>query len=215
MSYASPSDGVRVNDVPTSLDSTSTQSVIFPSGSEIPIHYHGPIPYINVRYPTQDDMDRFPWLSLTADRTCEPYDTSLTVADIQTYPGRTNFDDSPCIYDALINSSTISGLRRESRHCTLIPEMLAKLWRIPIPITRQTILATTQQSIRSQEGNLSRQFRTDTYQRRYRRLGDPYSRFCTDPLFSKVKSVMGNTCAQISSNRIGFVKLYPMTTKSD
>ena len=26
---------------------------------------------------------------------------------------------------------------------------------------------------------------------------------------------MGNTCAQIYSNRIGFVKLYPMTTKSD
>ena len=93
--------------------------------------------------------------------------------------------------------------------------MLAKLWRIPIPIARQTILATTQQSIRSKEGNMSRRFRTDTYQQRYRRLGGPYARFCTDTLFSKVKSIMGNTCAQIYSNRIGFVKLYPMTTKSD
>ena len=142
-------------------------------------------------------MDRFSWISLTANSTWEPYDTSFTVEDVQTFPSHTNFDDSPCFYDALANSSTISGLRRESRQCTLTPEMLAKLWHIPIPIDRQTILATTQQSIRSQEGNMSCQFHTDTYQRQYRRLGGPNARFCTDTLFSKVKSIMGNTSAQI------------------
>ena len=62
-------NGVKINDVPSSLDPTSTQSVVFPDGSGIPIHHHGPIPYINIWYPTQDDMDRFPWISLTADGT--------------------------------------------------------------------------------------------------------------------------------------------------
>ena len=145
-----------INDVPTSLDPNSTQSMVFPNGPDIPIHYHGTIPYINVWYPTPDDMDRFSWMSLTANGTWEPYDTSFTIADVQTFPSHTNFDDSPCFYDAIANSSTISGLRRESRHCTLTPEMLAKLWRIPISIACQTILATSQQSIRSQEGNMSR-----------------------------------------------------------
>ena len=160
-------------------------------------------------------MDRFSWVSLTADGTWEPYDTSFTISNVQTLPSHTNFDDFPSIYDDLVNSFTISGLRRESGQCTLTPEMLAKLWCVPISVAHQTILATTQQSIRSQEGPMARRFRTDTYQRRYRRLGGPFARFCTDTLFSKVKSVMGNTCAQIYSNRIGFVKLYPMNTKSD
>ena len=52
-------NGVKINDVPTSLDLNSTQSIIFPNGSDIPIHYHGPIPYINVRYPTPDDRIDF------------------------------------------------------------------------------------------------------------------------------------------------------------
>lgn len=208
-------NAVQVNDVPTSIDPNSSQSMIFPDGADIPIHYHGPIPYVNVRYPTQDDMDRYPWLSLTADGAWEPYDSSFTIADTQAYPSHTNFDDTPCFYDAIVNSSTISGLRRESRNATVTPEMLAKLWRIPISLARHTLSATTHSSIRSQEGSLSRRFRTDTYQRRYRRLGGPYARFCTDTLFSKVKSVMGNTCAQVYSNRVGFVKLYPMSTKAD
>ena len=53
-----------------------------------------------------------------------------------------------------------------------------------------------------------------TYQRRYNRLGGPYSRFYTDVLFSKVKSLSGNTCATLFSNRQGFIKLYPMSAKS-
>ena len=32
---------------------------------ELPIEFHGPIPFLPVRYPTNIDMDTYQWLSLT------------------------------------------------------------------------------------------------------------------------------------------------------
>ena len=46
----------------------------------------------------------------------------------------------------------------------------------------------------------------------YRRLS---TRFYTDTLFAKVKSIKGNTCAQVfATNDIGFVRVHPMTSKA-
>ena len=53
-------NNIIINDCPKLFDltHTSTQSVIIPDNSiEIPIHYHGPVPYIPIRYPTDEDLD--------------------------------------------------------------------------------------------------------------------------------------------------------------
>ena len=85
---------------------------------------------------------------------------------------------------------------------------------IPIDIARNIIKTTTFSSIRTNEGRISRPFRTDTYQRRYKRLGGSNNRFYTETLFSKVKGITGETCAHLYTNRVAFTKLYPLITES-
>jgi hypothetical protein len=66
-------NGVIIDDVPTSLDSSSSQPVILNSeGDSIPIYYNEPIPYFNIRYPTSQEMDTYKWLSLTYQGSWEP-----------------------------------------------------------------------------------------------------------------------------------------------
>ena len=205
---------VTIEDSPKLIVPSSSQSVTFPGGESIPIYFHGPIPFFHFRYPTKYDMDNYQWLSLTSTGSWEPYDTEFNVSIVSSLPSYTNFDDHLFFDEHIRTSLSISGVRRGETQHTLTPETLSKLWRIPLSQARRTLQVTDQRSLRIQQGSISRRFRTDTYQRRYRRLGGPYSRFSTDVLFSKVKSVSGNTCAMIYSNKQGFIKIYPMETKS-
>ena len=211
-------NGIKIDDVPKSIDPSSSQSIILNTdGDSIPIYYNGPIPYINMRYPTSDDMDTFKWLPLTHHDSWEPYKENFNISSSTTFePSYFRSDISDPFYDSIQSSVIISSLRREGKANTILtPEILSQAWHIPLNLAKRTMDVTEYKSIRSQEGKLSRRFRTNTYQRRYRRLGGPFSRFYTDTLFSKVKSISGNTCAQIYSNRIGFTKLYPMDSKSN
>ena len=104
------------------------------------------------------------------------------------------------IYDSVIDSISVSEVISKMNDDTLTPEILPKLWVIHIDIERNTIKETTFSSIRTNEGRISRRFRADTYQRRYKRLGGSNARFYTDTLFSKVKGITGQTCTQLYTN---------------
>ena len=80
------------------------------------------------------------------------------------------FTTSEMIYDSVIDSVSVSEVISKRNDDTLTPETLSKLWMILIDIARNTIRATTYSSIRTNECRISRRFRTDTYQRRYKRL---------------------------------------------
>ena len=95
----------------------------------------------------------------------------------------------------MIDGVSVSELISKINDDTLTPEVLSKLWMIPIDIARNAIKETTLSSIRKNEGRISRRFRTDAYQRRYKRLGGSNVRFYTDTLFSKVKGITGEICA--------------------
>ena len=71
------------------------------------------------------------------------------------------------IYDAVIDGVSISEVISKNNDDTLTPEALSKLWTIPNDIARNTIKATSSSSIRTNEGRISRRFRTNTHQRRY------------------------------------------------
>ena len=214
-------NGSVINDVPRNLcpNNSSTQSIILPNGKdEIPIEFHGPIPYVRVRYPTDEDMENYQWIELTSKEEWKPYHlgnesiSSVLSNNLEKIKGKEDREDlfiNDINYNVLISAI---GLRQSES--SLTPERLSKMWRIPLLTAKRTIEGTTHRFIRTSEGHLSRRYRTDTHSRRYRRLGGPYARFYTDTLFFKIRTVSQFLCAQIYSNRIGYTKIYPMVQKS-
>ena len=98
----------------------------------------------------------------------------------------------------------------DDRHHGISPELLARKWGIGLEKAKNTLKGTTQNSIRSAVMPLTRRYRTDFMSQRLRRLTTWY----TDTLFSKQKSVVGNTCAQMFTDGMGFTYVYPMRSKA-
>ena len=126
-------------------------------------------------------------------------------------------DISPTLNDctfltALENAVTVSSVKATTTGSGIDAETLAKNWGIGIHTARRTLKVTTQRGVRSVlHPTLSRRFRTNDRQLRYRRL--PIDLF-TDTMFSKTLSSRGNKCAQIFTNANGWTRAYPMEKKS-
>ena len=94
--------------------------------------------------------------------------------------------------------ANISTVRSASAGPQLTPQVLATNWGIDVRTAARTVQATTQRGIRTVlHPTLSRRFRTNDRQLRYRRL--PIDCF-TDTLFSNTTSRRNNKCAQIFAN---------------
>ena len=110
------------------------------------------------------------------------------------------------------NEAAVSAVNTKSRHSSVTPEELARKWRIGLQTAKDTLKVTTQNGIRHALHPLKRRYRTDNMSLSLRRLN---TRFYTDTLFAKVKSLKGNTCAQVfATDDIGFVRVHPMSSKS-
>ena len=110
------------------------------------------------------------------------------------------------------NANVISSVNSRARHADISPEALAEKWKIGLQTAKDTLKVTTQNGIRHALHPLKRRYRTDNMSLGYRRLN---IRFYTDTLFAKVKSIKGNTCAQVfATNDIGFVRVHPMASKA-
>ena len=83
-------------------------------------------------------------------------------------------------------------------HSRVTPKDLARRWRIGIPTAKQTLGVTTQLGIRHAIMPLSRRYRTDYLHASNARRID--GKWYGDTLFAKVKSIHGNTCAQVFTN---------------
>ena len=73
---------------------------------------------------------------------------------------------------------------------SLIPEQLIIMWQIGLKTAKNTILATTHKYIRS-TGMLTRRFKTDKSQLRYRQLTHHHGTFYVDFLKVAIKSIRG------------------------
>ena len=80
-----------------------------------------------------------------------------------------------------------------SQNARISPEQLAKKWRISVENAKKTLKSTTELNLRQPVHPITRRFRTDLSTLRYKRLT---GRWFTGTLFSRVKSIDGNTCAQ-------------------
>ena len=85
-------------------------------------------------------------------------------------------------------------------------EVIADLWYIGLKRPQATLGTTTQTGIRSAMLVLERRYRDD----RVFSMCWLNARFATDTLFSDVKSLNQNTCAQVFSHKVGFNATYPM-----
>ena len=92
------------------------------------------------------------------------------------------------------------------RHAKATAFNLAERWGIGIKSAENTLKVTTQRGVRSAIMPISRRYRADRYYG-MKRLN---SKFSTDTFYSRVKSLLGHTHAQVYSNKTGFSASYPM-----
>jgi hypothetical protein len=84
------------------------------------------------------------------------------------------------------------------------------MWGISKKQAHKTIRVSTQQGVRSAVVPLSRPYKSDLIYNTPRLGGRWYS----DTIISNIKSIEGNTCAQIFVDDKHFVEVYPMEAKA-
>ena len=88
-------------------------------------------------------------------------------------------------------------------------------WVIGIKSARLNLKSTYQEHARSSD-NFTCCFKTARVHARYHTIYDPYSKFYTEKLFSKVTYLRGNTsCGHVYFNRVDFYIFYPLKFKKD
>ena len=146
--------------------------------------------------------------------------TSAVLLDVS----NTLHDDSfhQALVDSVNVSSTMTGSTKPpqqvsytstgSKKHSITAEHLASTWDIGIERARATIKVTTQRGIRTVANpSLSRRFRTNDRQLRYRRLRqDVFG----DTMVSGVKSQKQNKYAQVFATPFQWSRVYPMQLKS-
>ena len=121
--------------------------------------------------------------------------------------------DDAAFLDALQSNVNVSNVTSSTRKPKIDPAKLARTWGIGIEAASRTVRVTTQRGIRTvMHPSLSRRFRTNDRQLRYRRLRtDLYS----DTLESSTTSKRGNKYAQVFGTNFGWARAFPMPKKSD
>ena len=119
--------------------------------------------------------------------------SSLTIENVTTNNYEVDFDTR-------LMNACIASLRRDYVS-DINSDDLSRLWKISLKDAELTLKATTNNSIRLNEGRLSRRYKTEAHQRQYRQLGGYLSQFYSDTFFSGTKSTRGNTCIQLFVNK--------------
>jgi hypothetical protein len=107
----------------------------------------------------------------------------------------------------------ISTLSTDLRRYNLDPrELQRRFGGVSLDIVSNTLKCTTQHAFRAGEMHLSRRYKTNIQQLRYRRLRDTWY---SDTFKSSVKSMNGNQYSQIFTNGKGWEHNHPMKLKSE
>jgi hypothetical protein len=105
-----------------------------------------------------------------------------------------------------------SSIITNERHSVATPEDLARLWNIGIQTAKDTVRVTTKKGIRTATHPMTRRVRVDhLHLHRQRLRGTWYA----DTLLSKVKSKLGNTCANNVYTQVKFMRVVPMISRKD
>jgi len=122
--------GVVIEDAPRFLDINSHHSISFPDdGVVLPPLLHGPVSYLPVRYPTDEELNS----------TCHdsPWDP-MTFSEASVYRRGNNSGEPSELYRSLAATVKISAVSHNS-HSSLTPEYLAKNWGITLESAKRTV----------------------------------------------------------------------------
>jgi Integrase core domain. len=207
------------------------QSITFPCGTVIPVQYDGALPYIPIRRPTADEIHNVPRLVMTPKFPWDPsmpggnfsqpravVSTESSILDsVQDDPIGSSFmslhlpyavESSTLLHPINGTYRSISAMNSYKTKDNISPEEMAHMLKIGLKTAQQTLQATTAKFIRT-TGALSRRFRTDKAQLRYKQLSWIFGKFYCDYLKVKVTSLRGYKGGVIYTNGLGFYKFVP------
>jgi hypothetical protein len=107
--------------------------------------------------------------------------------------------------------SSVSAVLSDTRHTKVNPSTAAKKLGVSLEMAERTLRVTTQQGIRTAIHPMTKRYRVDRLHLNRKRLP---GKWYTDHLFAKVKSLDGNTCAQVITNGC-YTRVTPLTTTKD
>jgi len=113
------------------------------------------------------------------------------------------------VEDAEEEQRKVSGVLSMDRHSKITAEELSRKWNIGLKTAEATMKCTTQRGVRTATRPLSRRVRVDHLDLHRKRL--PGVWYC-DPLLAKVKSLLGNTVANVFTNG-KFTKVVPLEAR--
>jgi hypothetical protein len=108
------------------------------------------------------------------------------------------------------NTTKVAFIGAKNRHSHVSAEEVARKFRCGLETAKRTLKTTTQYGVRHALHPLHRRYRIHQQELNTKRLMDT---FFTDTLFSKVKSLNGNVCAQVYTNG-RYTRVFPMASKS-
>jgi hypothetical protein len=139
------------------------------------------------------------------------------VATIRTNTGTATWnDDLGEIVENPIQQTihrTVKSVSSKSRALDITPEVLARRWGIGHELAARTLKVTSMKGVRNYDNALSKRFSTKLPYLSYPMMRG--TRFYTDTMFSGIKSIRSNECAQVWTNGEGFCLFYPMRSKSE
>jgi hypothetical protein len=230
-------NGVIVEDCPKHLapkNKPSNHAISVPEqGVTIPLKMAGTMSVFDSRTPTQEELESCMWVHLTGDKIWDPKsetfateeekieyleDSVFKRRDRQLMTLSRNlvhiseaFDDSAFLH----HDRNVQVVHSDRHKPVITGEILAKRWGIGLDSALKTIQVTTQRGIRNVTGPLERRLKTKQAHSRYPHLGGRHGRFYTDTFFSSVPTLRSCDLAQLYTNDIGFMKVYPMRAKSE
>ena len=218
-------NGVVIDDIPPALDhyNTSKHAVWLPNGDvNLPLSMNGPISYLPVRFPTNEDMEFGEYVELTSSDNWNPDSLELSgVRNNHVSSMTMNIDGSKSDYEVLPLELCNPDQSMYRHACAakhkytsdVTAEQLSKLWNIPVKVAERTLKCTDLDHIKISQGSMYRRVKTRAHQRRYKQLSGYLGMFASDTFISKIKSLRGNNCIQLFTNRGNFTKCYPIKGK--
>ncbi len=218
-------NGGIVDDIPPLLDyyNTSKHAIWFRDNDIVlPFHTHGPISYLPVRFPTDEDLDFGEYIELTSPDEWTPESLDILNTRIASSVSTHANDNDDSLFnnpgellhfDYALHRYASALKHKYTKDIT--PEQLANLWGISVNAAKRTMSCTDLDHIRITQGQMSRRVKTRAHQRLYKQLSGYLGLFTSDTFHSKVQSLRGNNYIQLFANRGNYVKVYPMKSKSN
>ncbi|MGH7954974.1 MAG: hypothetical protein ACREOZ_03350, partial [Gloeomargaritales cyanobacterium] len=177
----------------------------------LPFTMHGCISYLPTRLPTAEELNKCRYIYLTNESDWDPYfDEFKSGEDAFGYKvvkvDRTTRENHD-VYGRIVGATSSMDRRSDVDSSTL-----ARRWGLSQYVASKTLKATTQRGVRNLTSSLDKRFRTQQAQFRYPHLR---THFYSDTMFSDVKSLRGNLCAQVFVTAEEYNRVYPMKLKSE